>query len=305
MATELDLVREWFADEIAYSKGIGCQRLVEAFTSVPRERFLPPGPWSIITSNSKKRHVTTKTARPTEVYHDAPFVIDARKKVHNGQPSLWASAIDRCEPHSANRVLHVGGATGYYSAILAEMVGPDGTVISVEVDPDLAEIATKNLEAWPNVTVINSDWRNLDQDLSFDYVLFTTGVPNLPDEIFERLGPSGRIVFPFVVREENSQFGEGELIALSRVDNDVWRAASISKVSIYCDQFTEPALIPSVTVFLVRKQIENSEHSLRSLRRLDQSPDNSCLLLCKNWWFSSKPTSADAIRFIPGAAGTA
>ena len=49
---------------------------------------------------------------------------------------------------------------GYYTAILAELVGPTGAVSAIEIDEPLAERAREALAPWPQVTVVNGDGAN-------------------------------------------------------------------------------------------------------------------------------------------------
>ena len=48
------------------------------------------------------------------------------------EPSLWALLYDRVGLKKGDEVIHVGASAGYYSAILAELVGPDGRVTAIQ-----------------------------------------------------------------------------------------------------------------------------------------------------------------------------
>jgi 16S rRNA A1518/A1519 N6-dimethyltransferase RsmA/KsgA/DIM1 with predicted DNA glycosylase/AP lyase activity len=54
-------------------------------------------------------------------------------------------------------VLQVGGGTGYYTAILVEIVGPSGRVTALEIDEGLAARARQNLAGFPSVEVVHAD----------------------------------------------------------------------------------------------------------------------------------------------------
>jgi protein-L-isoaspartate(D-aspartate) O-methyltransferase len=56
-----------------------------------------------------------------------------------------------------DRVLHIGCGSGYYTAILASMVGPGGHVTAIDVDPALAAAAATHLADWPWVSVRQGD----------------------------------------------------------------------------------------------------------------------------------------------------
>src|SRR5699024_12650097 len=66
-------------------------------------------------------------------------------------PSFWARNFEHLDIARGERVLQIGAGSGYYSAVLAEIVGPAGQVTAVEVDPALADRARINLESWPQV----------------------------------------------------------------------------------------------------------------------------------------------------------
>jgi cyclopropane fatty-acyl-phospholipid synthase-like methyltransferase len=59
---------------------------------------------------------------------------DESRALNNGQPSLWASLLDHLNLSPGEHALHLGCGTGYYSAILAELVGTQGVVTALEID---------------------------------------------------------------------------------------------------------------------------------------------------------------------------
>ena len=60
------------------------------------------------------------------LYHDVLVAIDPERSLNNGMPSLWARIFDHLQLRKGSRVLQVGAGTGYYTAVIAEMVGPHG-----------------------------------------------------------------------------------------------------------------------------------------------------------------------------------
>ena len=65
-------------------------------------------------------------------------VLDPARGLNNGSPSLHALMLHHLAVRPGDRVLHVGAGAGYYSAMLAELAGPEGSVIAIEYDPRLA-----------------------------------------------------------------------------------------------------------------------------------------------------------------------
>ena len=64
---------------------------------MPRERFLGPGPWRILSPVSLSEYWTTENADPRYVYHDVLVAIDQTRRLNNGQPSLWAYLYDQLD----------------------------------------------------------------------------------------------------------------------------------------------------------------------------------------------------------------
>lgn len=155
-AAGLAATRRRYAEELRYVAHVGSDAVVSAFARVPRERFLGPGPWQVL-DYPAEGYWTTPDADPAHLYHNVLIAIDAAQHLNNGQPSLWAYLFDAIRPGAGERVLHVGAGTGYYSAILATLVGARGRVVAIEVDPALATRARDNLALWPQLEVITGD----------------------------------------------------------------------------------------------------------------------------------------------------
>jgi protein-L-isoaspartate(D-aspartate) O-methyltransferase len=143
--SELDLLRQFYAEELRAVANLQSEAVVRAFAKVPREHFLGPGPWQV-KSPGFEGYWTTKDADPKQVYHNILVAIDPSRLLNNGHPSFLASLIDRLEVKPVDRVIHVGCGTGYYTAIMAEVVGSEGHVAAIESIPNsrrgLAVIST-------------------------------------------------------------------------------------------------------------------------------------------------------------------
>jgi protein-L-isoaspartate(D-aspartate) O-methyltransferase len=72
-------------------------------------------------------------------------------------------------------VFHLGCGTGYYTAIIAEVVGPGGSVTATEIDPSLAAQARKSLAQYPHVRVVEGDGGTVALKKS-DAILINAGV---------------------------------------------------------------------------------------------------------------------------------
>jgi protein-L-isoaspartate(D-aspartate) O-methyltransferase len=144
--------RAFYAKLVAAAGGPLRDRLEDAFATVRRENFLGAGPW-LARSIYEATYVQTPTDDPVHLYQNLLFALRDEKGINNGEPCLHGQLLGALNPDEGATVLHIGCGTGYYTAILAELVGPTGRVIGYEVDPELAARAVDNLAPWRNVEV--------------------------------------------------------------------------------------------------------------------------------------------------------
>jgi protein-L-isoaspartate O-methyltransferase len=89
--------------------------------------------------------------------------------------------------------VHVGAGTGYYSAVLAEIVGREGRVTAVEIDPSLAGRARRNLApGWPQAAVVAADGFAFRPDRPADAIVVNAGVSHLSPAWLDALAAAGR-----------------------------------------------------------------------------------------------------------------
>src|SRR4029078_11537342 len=126
---EIDLRRRFFAEELEAVGRLRSPRLIEALATVPREAFLPPGPWTVLTEmdflGGASRTALTADANPPRVNHNIRVGIPPARQLFNGQPGTLAVWIDALELAPGARVLHVGAGLGYYSAVVAHYSGAE------------------------------------------------------------------------------------------------------------------------------------------------------------------------------------
>src|SRR5579872_5528962 len=124
--------------------------LVDALATIPRERFLPPGPWTVRSeADVAAPPRQTPDADPRHVYHNVAIAIDPTRMLFNGTPSLIGMAIDVLALPPGARALHIGAGTGYYTALMGACVGEAGRVLALEADEALAARAKLNLDSMP------------------------------------------------------------------------------------------------------------------------------------------------------------
>lgn len=81
--------------------------------------------------------------------------LDEQRGIAIGLPSMWAKFLWAVNPVSGDRILQVGAGSGYYTAILAELVGANGSVVATEIEPHLCFLASKALADRRNVSILN------------------------------------------------------------------------------------------------------------------------------------------------------
>jgi protein-L-isoaspartate(D-aspartate) O-methyltransferase len=189
----LQEARTLYARMMAAASGSSDPRLERIFELVPREAFLPPGPWHI---KVEHRSVETPSADPAHLYQNALVVLDRQKGINNGEPFLHAAWIGAVAPQPGETVVQVGAGGGYYTAVLSMLVLPDGKVFAYELDAALSGFAKRNLAPFENVTVLGGNAVNATLP-DCDVVYVNAGVVAPPTSWLEALKPGGRLVFPW------------------------------------------------------------------------------------------------------------
>jgi len=161
----LEECRQFYSEEIRFAANINSAALVEAFARVPREDFLGSGPWKVASVDlglGGTTYIQTPDANPRHLYHNVPVALDPARDLNNGQPAALAKWIDALGIKSGMRVYHLGCGVGYFTAIMAEMVGRSGSVVASEIDAELAARASTNLAGYANVSVHSGDGADFD-----------------------------------------------------------------------------------------------------------------------------------------------
>ncbi len=194
-----ELRRVYARQMLALANASHDKPLENAFAAVPRENFLGEGSWRIMTPWSP--YTLVEERDPALIYQDVVVALDEERGVNNGSPSLHARWMHLIAPRRGERVAHVGAGAGYYSAILAELVGREGHVTAVEFDARRAQSAAVNLSDRSNINVIEGDGRDWPrQPTDVVYVNFAT--PRPARAWIENLAPGGRLILPLGVPRE-------------------------------------------------------------------------------------------------------
>ncbi|HYA24498.1 MAG TPA: methyltransferase domain-containing protein [Terriglobales bacterium] len=275
----LEECRRFYAEEIRLAANINSAAVIDAFAHVPREKFLGPGPWKVASADlglGGTTYIETTGADPRNLYHNVPVALDATRDLNNGQPATLAKWIDTLELKSGDCVFHLGCGVGYYTAIIAEVVGPAGKVLASEVDSDLAARAQKNLAEWRSVTVQSGDGASLDPG-ECDAILINAGVTHPHRMWLEKLREGGRLVLPLTVAMGmgmGANLGKGAMVKITRRSGG-FSSQLVTFVAIYsCTSSRDPQLKKALGKALSTMALLK----MKSVRLDPHEPTDTCLL---------------------------
>ena len=276
MSTSIEAFRGFYARRIAAMAGTPAveDRLVRAFEAVPREQFLEKGPWNVFTGAG---YIKTPTDDPAFLYQDVVVALSGEGPANNGQPSLHAMCLGNVNPTPGETVLHIGAGSGYYTAILAMLVGPTGTVVAYEIQKSLAEWAAGNLAAYSNVTVRNRS--GSAGPLPYADVVYVSAGATAPLGIWlDALQLGGRLMFPLTASD-----GVGAMLLITRKSADRFAAAFVSPAMfIPCSGARDEATAQRLSEAFRRGGTE----AVSSLYRTKPVDDN-CWFAGDGWWLST------------------
>jgi len=153
--------------------------IIEAFRKIKREDFLP---------SDKKDLAGLNTALP----------IGWGQTI--SQPLVVAFMLELLQPNTGDRVLDIGAGSGWTTALLAELVGKKGKVIGLEIIPELAEFARKNVSKYNFikrgvVEVVCADGsKGWQEQAPYDKILASASAKEIPQHWQKQLKTGGRIV---------------------------------------------------------------------------------------------------------------
>ena len=234
--TELGIIRAAYAKQIlAAARVVGDARLEAALGAIRREDFLGAGPWWML--RRFQDYAMTPDADPVYLYTDDLVGILPERRINNGQPSLHAHLIHQASPAAGEHVVHIGTGTGYYTAILAHLVGPSGRVTGIEYEPELAARAKTNFAAYPNVNIIEGDGALVSFDEA-DVIYVNAGCTRPAESWLDRLAEGGRLILPmtsdqgFGAKSLERMASAGAVFRIERRGKD-YLAYWISPVAIF------------------------------------------------------------------------
>lgn len=159
------------------------RHLDSAFAAQRRERFLP------------------EDVRADAEY-DGPLPIGFGQT--NSQPRTVRAMLELLDVQPGHRCLDVGSGSGWTTALLASLVGPAGSVLGLELVPELAAEGARNVAAadlpWAAVRVAAPRTLGAPESAPFDRILVSAMASRLPLDLVAQLRPGGVLVVPVAGR---------------------------------------------------------------------------------------------------------
>lgn len=151
---------------------------LRAIVEVPRERFV-------------------RAEDADRAGDDTPLPLDDVGLATISAPHAYLLSFRLLELGPGDRLAELGSGSGYGAALASEIVGPRGSVVSIEIDERLARWAARTLAAYPNVTVVHGDALAAEDLLrEVGKVTVTFAVAEIPRAWVDALPEGGVLVAP-------------------------------------------------------------------------------------------------------------
>jgi protein-L-isoaspartate(D-aspartate) O-methyltransferase len=193
-----DKYRSFYAKLICTAAELDDPRIDRAFREIKREPFAGPGPWWIHMGGHP--YVQTPDDDPAYLYQNLLIALDRDQGINIGEPRWHAHWLAACNIKEAETVVQIGAGSGYYTAILAHLVGPNGRVYAYEINEALGAWARENLKEQHHAEVrIQS---GVSADLPEADLIYVCAGASRPDRMWlDALRPGGRLL----LRREQSR----------------------------------------------------------------------------------------------------
>lgn len=267
-------LRHYYAQLVAGRGGVRDPRIIAAFEAVARERFVGPGPWKVYTLGGS--YIDTPSDDLAFLYQDVLVALASERGLNNGEPSLHARCLQALAPARGKSVLHVGAGTGYYTALLAQLVAPSGSVVAFEIADDLAERAAANLAGLPEVRLRHASGNTAKAD-AYDAIYVNAGATHPLDAWLDALRVGGRLLFPLTPDR-----GLGGMLLVTRRDGEHFAARFVCPAAfVPCEGARDAATAAALATAFTRGDM----WQVRTLHRRS-APAASCWVAGNGWWLA-------------------
>lgn len=200
--------RKRMVNELIRKGYIKSDSVKKAMEKVPRHEFVP------------------ETERD-RAYLDIPLPIGEGQTI--SAPHMVAMIAEVLELSEGIKVLEVGTGCGYNAAVVAEIVGPEGHLYTIERIKSLYEMARNKLEelGYRNITVIHGDGtKGWPGAAPYSRIYVTAAAPRVPEPLKQQLDIGGKLLIPTGA----DRFYQ-ELILVERVSENDYRSKNLGGVA--------------------------------------------------------------------------
>jgi protein-L-isoaspartate(D-aspartate) O-methyltransferase len=163
-----------------------------AFEAVDRKKFVPAG-------------------LADRAFIDAPLPIGFGQTI--SQPTTVKMMLKWLQPEPGDKILDVGSGSGWTTALLSHLVGPNGKIYAVELIPELVKFGRDNAQ---KADIKNAKFFKADKTIGlpkyapYDRILVSAAGRQLPQELLNQLADGGKLVIPvnhdiLEIEKENSK----------------------------------------------------------------------------------------------------
>lgn len=191
---------------------IKTETMTEAVMRVPREEFM------------SSSHVNY-------AYVDQPFPIPGDGRQTISAPYMYPVFYEPLGLEAGEKLLEVGAGSGYGAALARELVGPEGLVVSIEINPTTFRFARENLNrtGYQDVVLILGDGSlGYPEMAPYDAICITAACPEVPQPLIDQLDAPGRLMAP--VGGSYSLYGQ-DLVLLEKGAEGLMERKTLMKVS--------------------------------------------------------------------------
>ena len=212
---------EKYVRQLSESGAIRSVKVEAAFRRVPRHRFLEG---FFHHQGDKWVKIECDPDRPTPevlqvIYSNEPLVTRLRRipgatgtdgetpairevpSSSTSEPGLVAYMLELLDFEPGMKVLEIGAGTGYNAALMAEIVGPAGSVVSVDIQDDVICQARRLIEkmGYSQVTLLARDgFYGAAEYAPYDRIVATVGCPELSPHWADQLADGGIMLVPLL-----------------------------------------------------------------------------------------------------------
>lgn len=223
---------------------------------------------------------------PRSLYHNVVVSLKKDEDINNGQPSALGRWIEALEIEPGERVYHLGCGVGYYTAILAEMTGPGGSVQAIDFSEELAARGRRNLSEYPYVTVQTADGATFDPG-PCDAMLINAGMTHPLPHLLDRLSDTGRMVVPLTTAI-TARLGAGFMVKVKRRSGG-YAVELVSSVGIFsCKNARDPERDQPLRAAMGNGQLLQ----VKSVRRDRHEAADSCAVHGTDVCLSMEPVAS-------------